>query len=267
MIADIFSLSGKRALVCGSTQGIGRACATLFAELGATVTLAARDETALKRVLATLPIAGVNGHNHNYVVADFNDPQQVRERVAAYVTSAGPHHILLNNTGGPPSGTILSAEPQDFTVTFARHVLVNQLLVQTLVDGMKQAKYGRVINIISTSVKEPIPGLGVSNTIRAAVASWAKTLAREVAPFGITVNNILPGSTKTVRIEEIIKARATAANRSVDDVREEMISQIPMGRMAEAREIAAAAAFLASPAASYITGINVPVDGGRTSCL
>src|SRR5262245_9433234 len=162
---DLFSLKGKRALACGSTQGIGRACARLFAQLGATVTLGARDEAALKRVVSELPCE--HGQKHDFVVADFNQPQQVADRVAAHVSKTAAIHILLNNTGGPPSGTILAAKPDDFTVTFARHVLCNQLLAQALVEGMKSAKYGRIINVISTSVKEPIPNLGVSNTIRA----------------------------------------------------------------------------------------------------
>ncbi|MCS7033188.1 MAG: SDR family oxidoreductase [Phycisphaerae bacterium] len=264
-VPGMYFLTGKRALVCGSTQGIGRACAFLFAQLGASVILLARNEAALTRVREEL--ASSHGQRHDFIVADCNEPAQVRDRVLARLPALEPVHILLNNSGGPPAGELLASRAEDFTVAFARHVLCNHLLAQTLIGGMKSAGYGRIINIVSTSVKEPIPGLGVSNTIRAAVANWAKTLAREVAPFGITVNNVLPGSTKTARIEEIIRARATASGRTEQSIREEMISQIPMGRMAEPEEIAAAAGFLASPAAGYITGINLPVDGGRTGCL
>lgn len=179
----------------------------------------------------------------------------------------GPVHILVNNTGGPPSGPLIEAEPQAFERAFANHVISNQLLVQAVLPGMKSSGYGRIINIISTSVKQPIPGLGVSNTIRAAVANWAKTLAGELGPFGITVNNVLPGYTDTARLGSLIQARAQRSGVPEDAVRREMISQIPLGRLARPEEIAAAVVFLASPDASYISGINLPVDGGRTQCL
>ena len=133
--------------------------------------------------------------------------------------------------------------------------------------GMKQAGYGRIINIISTSVKQPLKGLGVSNTIRAAVANWAKTLSLELAPFGITVNNVLPGATKTQRLSSLIEAKSVKTGHSIESLEQEMKAEIPMARFAEPAEVAAAVAFLASPAAAYISGINVPVDGGRTGCL
>mgnify|MGYP003393491008 CR=1 FL=1 len=264
-IAVSYQLTDKRAIVCGSTQGIGRACAMLFARLGAQVTLVARDEAVLAKVAAELPRDGEQ--RHDFVAADFNKPEQVRALVAQHVQKSGPVHILLNNSGGPPHGAIIAAKAEDFLQTFSRHVICNQLLVQTVVEGMKAASYGRIINIISTSVKEPIPGLGVSNTIRAAVANWAKTMAGELAPFAITVNNLLPGYTATARLDELIKAKAKSTNSSEDKVRDEMIARIPMRRLASPDEIAAAAGFLASPAASYVTGINLTVDGGRTSCL
>lgn len=262
---DAYRLTGKRAMVCGSTQGIGKACAVQFAALGASVTLFARDEAALKRVMAELPTG--EGQVHSCLVADFNDPPRVAAEAKRHVAEKGPLHILLNNSGGPPHGPITEATPQQFLDAFNRHVICNQLLVQTVVPGMKQQDYGRIINIISTSVKEPIPGLGISNTTRWAVAAWAKTLAGELAPFGITVNNILPGFTATARIEELFKAKAKASGASEEQVRKEALARIPMQRLASADEIAAGAAFLASPAASYVTGINLPVDGGRTSSL
>jgi 3-oxoacyl-[acyl-carrier protein] reductase len=258
------SLVGKNALVCGSTQGIGKASAIELALLGASVTLVARNEAKLK--LAMQELSNSAGQKHNYLVADFNFIDQLKEVVAKSVTNKS-YHILINNTGGPPAGLAIDAQPEDFVKAFSNHLLCNQLLVQAVVPGMKKSGYGRIINIISTSVKIPIRGLGVSNTIRGAVANWSKTLSVELAPYGITVNNVLPGSTKTSRIDAIIKSTSEKTGKSPDKVREDMIAEIPAGRMAEASEVAAAVAFLASPAAGYINGTNVPVDGGRTGSL
>jgi 3-oxoacyl-[acyl-carrier protein] reductase len=262
---EMYSLAGKRAIACGSTQGIGRACALQFARLGAEVILIARDEAALSKVRRELDIS--SGQMHRLICADFSDPAGLRDKVAQHLQESGPIQILLNNTGGPPHGPIVDAKPDDFVQAFTRHVVCNQMLVQTVLPGMKQAEYGRIINIISTSVKEPIPGLGISNTTRWAVAAWAKTTAGELARFGITVNNLLPGYTATGRLDELIRAKAKAGGQSEDAVRQDMISRIPMGRLASPDEIAAAAGFLASPAASYVTGINMTVDGGRTASL
>jgi 3-oxoacyl-[acyl-carrier protein] reductase len=256
-------LAGKRALVCGSSQGIGRACAVEFARLGARVTLLARDEEALRKVRDALPAPA----GHEILRADFNDPPSVRSAVTEHVGRTGPIQILLNNTGGPPSGPILGAEPESFLTTFSRHVICNQFLVQVLVPGMKESGYGRIINIVSTSVKQPIKDLGVSNTVRAAVAGWAKTLAGELAPHRITVNNLLPGATMTLRLREIIKARARVAGVPEEEIERRMLEEIPAGRFAAPEEVAAAAGFLATPAAAYITGISLPVDGGRTAAL
>lgn len=262
---DTYRLVGKRAIVCGSTQGIGLACARHFAALGAAVVLAARDDAALRRVTAELP-AG-EGQQHAYLCADFNKPDEVAARVSEFIKANGSVQILLNNSGGPPHGPITDATPQQFFDAINRHLACNQLLVQATLPGMKAEQYGRIINIISTSVKEPIPGLGVSNTTRWAVAAWAKTLAGEVAKFGVTVNNLLPGYTATARLDELISAKAKSGGKSIDAVRDEMVAKIPMGRLGSPEEIAAGAAFLASPAASYVTGINLTVDGGRTGSL
>jgi 3-oxoacyl-[acyl-carrier protein] reductase len=258
------NLKGKKAIVCGSTQGIGKASAIELALLGATVILIARNEEKLKETLAELPVP--YGQNHDYRVADFTFPDQLK-KATDLLTAKQDIHILINNTGGPPAGQAIDAQPEDFLSAFRSHLICNQILVQATVPGMKRNKYGRIINIISTSVKAPIKGLGVSNTIRGAVANWSKTLSLELAPFGITVNNILPGSTKTGRIEFIIQNRAAKSGRPADEIRSEMIDEIPAGRMAEASEVAAAVAFLASPSAGYINGVNLPVDGGRTGSL
>ncbi len=279
------SLIGKRALVCGSTQGIGRAAAIELASLGASVTLVARNPDKLEQVCRELPVrrdvaehsgkaagagAGSGGQTHRWFAADFSEPSAVQEAIRtelAHASAAGPYTILINNTGGPAGGPIADAAPDAFVAAFRSHLVCNQLLVQALLPGMKAAKYGRIINIISTSVKAPIPGLGVSNTIRAAVANWAKTLATELAPFGITVNNVLPGFTDTERLKQLFTSRATKEGKTLEEVTKASIATIPAGRLGRAEEVAAAIAFLATPAASYINGINVPVDGGRTQSL
>jgi 3-oxoacyl-[acyl-carrier protein] reductase len=259
---DVHSLQGRRALVCGSTQGIGRAAAVELASRGASVTLLARDASALERVRAVLP-----GDGHTFLVADFTDNDSVASAAASELRDRGAFHVLVNNTGGPPGGAIVDAAPGAFLDAFRAHLVNNQILVQAVIPGMKEAGYGRIVNVVSTSVREPIPGLGVSNTVRAAVAGWSKTLSGELARFGITVNNVLPGYTKTTRLESIINARAKAAGRTTEDITRDMLAQVPSGRFGESWEIAAAIGFLASPAAAYVTGVSLPVDGGRISAL
>lgn len=258
------NLKGKNALVCGSTQGIGKAAAIELASLGATVTLLARDEAKLKSTLNEL--SSSHGQKHDFVMADFSFPNQVKKAIDKLMSDKDIH-ILINNTGGPPAGPAIEAKPEDFLIAINAHLICSQILVQACVPGMKKNNYGRIVNVISTSVKIPIKGLGVSNTVRGAMASWAKTLSIELAPFGITVNNILPGSTKTGRIESIIQTRAQKSGKSEDQIRQEMIDEIPAGRMSDASEVANAIAFLASPAASYINGVSLPVDGGRTGSI
>jgi 3-oxoacyl-[acyl-carrier protein] reductase len=261
-----FSLFGKNALVCGSTQGIGRAAAIALAELGASVILLARNAQVLAQVREQLPLVG-EGQSHAYVVADFSDLETLKKALQAPILQAKKVHILINNTGGPAPNLAHQAEAEAFRAAFEQHLIANHILVQALVEGMKSEGYGRIINVISTSVKQPIYGLGVSNTIRAAVANWAKTLSLELGQFGITVNNLLPGMTETARLEAIIAHNEAKSGRSRAEVVAEMTASIPAARFGKAEEIGAAIAFLASPAAAYINGINLPVDGGRTACL
>jgi 3-oxoacyl-[acyl-carrier protein] reductase len=261
----LIDLSGKNAVVCGSTQGIGKAIALQFAASGANVILIARNEEALRKDLREMTTS--KKQNHNFIVADFSNPELLFEKIKNFVSENPPVHILINNTGGPKGGEIYKADITEFTDAFRNHIVCNQILVQAVGEGMKKEKYGRIINIISTSVKQPIKNLGVSNTIRAAVANWSKTLAGELAPFGITVNNILPGATKTERLYSIFEARSKADGKSIEEVEKDWLSEIPAGRFAEPEELAYAAAFLASPMAGYINGINLPVDGGRLNCL
>ena len=258
------NLEGKTAVVCGSTQGLGYASAVELALLGCNVILMARDEEKLKTAVASL--YAVNGQQHGYLVADFTNTESVKSTIKNY-TANNQVQILVNNTGGPAGGPILDAEPEAFLTAFNNHLINNHNLVQAVVPGMKAAGYGRIINIISTSVKIPLAGLGVSNTIRAAVANWAKTLANELGGSGITVNNVLPGFTKTVRADYVITTKATKTGRSEAEVLKEMLAEIPAGRIGQPEEFGAVVAFLCSPAAAYINGINLPVDGGRLGTL
>lgn len=253
-------LKGKNALVCGSSKGIGRAAAFELAELGANVTLVARSVDKMAAI--TKEMARVKGQQHDFLAADFTDTADLRKKVRG-LTATKPIHILVNNTGGPPGGPITEAELEEFTQAFTTHLICNHLLAKAVLPGMRKEGYGRIINVISTSVKAPLPGLGVSNTVRGAVGNWAKTLANEVGADGITVNNILPGATNTGRLQEIIEKKATATGKSIEAVTDTMQSSIPLQRFAEPEEIGAAIAFLATPAAGYITGVALAVDGGR----
>lgn len=258
-------LTQKTAIVCGSTQGLGYASAVELALMGATVVLFARNEAKLKEVVQTLDTS--RGQTHSYLVADFSNTPQVKETIDNYVTTGNTAHILVNNTGGPASGKLINETDKSFLEAFNAHLINNHHLVQALEPGMKAAGWGRIINIISTSVKAPLANLGVSNTIRAAVANWSKTLATELAPYGITVNNVLPGFTKTVRADYIIEKRVKDTGKSEDEIMAELVKEIPVGRIGQPGEFGAAVAFLCSPAAGYINGINLPVDGGRLTCL
>lgn len=258
-------LHGKHALVCGGTQGIGLATARALAQLGADVTLLARGEDRLRELSGQLPTPRP-GQAHAWLAADAGDTDTLRRQVTA-LAAGKPVHILVNNSGGPPPGPVHGTDVAAFEAAFRQHLLASHILAEAVIPGMEIDGYGRIVNVISTSVKEPIAGLGVSNTTRWAVASWAKTLATELARTGITVNNVLPGSTQTPRIAQIIQTTAAKTGRSEADVEADMVAAIPMGRFAQPEETAAAIAFLCSPAASYITGINLPVDGGRTRSL
>ena len=256
------SLRNKKAVVCGSTQGIGKAIAEELSRQGVNLTLIARDKEALENVIKKLDTS--LGQSHDYLCVDFSDDNF--ENKISDLSSLNID-ILINNTGGPASGPITDANPDDFLLAFKMHLLNNQLLIKKVIDNMKKNSFGRIINIISTSVKAPIPGLGVSNTIRAAVANWAKTLSLELGPYGITVNNVLPGFTRTNRLKSLIKKKSTILGKSVSEVESEMKNTVPLKRFGDASEVANAVVFLSSPAASYINGINLPVDGGRTASL
>ncbi|HRE40424.1 MAG TPA: SDR family oxidoreductase [Ignavibacteria bacterium] len=260
----IVSLKNKNAIVCGSSQGIGKSIAMQFAESGANVTLIARNESILKEVIKELKN---KNQNHQYIVADFDNSEKLGEIITEFTNNNPPIHILVNNTGGPNPGLAIEANIEDYFCAFNRHLICNQILAKAVTSGMKEEKYGRIINIISTSVKQPIQGLGVSNTIRGAVANWSKTLSFELAPFGITVNNVLPGATSTQRLQNIISNKSKKLSKDETEITNELMREIPVGRFGMPEELAFAVTFLASENASYINGINLPIDGGRTLSL
>ncbi len=254
------NLTGKHALVCGASEGIGRATAHELALLGADITVLARRAEVLQQVTDALPRSGAQ--QHGWLAADVSQTDALRAQVQALAAGKSVH-ILVNNTGGPPGGPIHSADAVAFVDAFQRHLLANHALVQSVLPGMQGAQWGRIVNVVSTSVKEPIAGLGVSNTIRGAVASWAKTLSRELALQGITVNNVLPGYTETGRVDQIVRDRAKAEGKSEEQVIAAMRAGVPAGRFAKPAETGGVIAFLCSPAAAYISGVSLAVDGGR----
>jgi 3-oxoacyl-[acyl-carrier protein] reductase len=257
-------LTQKHALIGGSSQGIGLATAKALANLGANCTLLARNEELLKESISQLNTN--KGQKHQYLVVDYSQPEQLKSTLSKFLET-NTIDILINNTGGPAGGPIIEASTEQFLNTFQQHLVCNHILTQLVTPGMKSAGYGRIINIISTSVKVPLKGLGVSNTIRGAVASWAKTMANELGSYNITVNNVLPGATSTNRLASIIENKAQKTHTEQATIEEEMISEIPMKRFGLPEEIANVVAFLASPAASYVNGTSIPVDGGRTGSI
>ncbi|HOY18336.1 MAG TPA: SDR family oxidoreductase [Haliscomenobacter sp.] len=259
------NLQGKNALIGGSSKGLGKAVAIELAKLGANVTLMARSAELLAEVVQEL----VQIHpeqKHDFLVVDFNKREELHQRVVGLL-SLKPMHILVNNTGGPGGGPILEAKPEQFLEAFQNHLLCNHLLAQLVIPKMKEAEFGRIVNIVSTSVRVPLDNLGVSNTTRGAVASWAKTLANEVAKAGITVNNVLPGFTITERLMEVLSVSAQKKGVSLEQEMNQARETIPCGRFGTPEEIAAVTAFLCTPAASYVTGTSILVDGGRTRSI
>ena len=258
------NLSGKHALVCGASEGIGRAAAIELALLGADVTVLARREAALQAVVDALPNDGTQ--RHGLLVADIAATDALRDAVATLAASR-PVHILINNTGGPPGGAAHAADIAAYLDAFNKHLIANHTLLQAVLPGMRAAHWGRIVNVISTSVYEPIPNLGVSNTIRGAVASWAKTLSRELGGDGITVNNVLPGYTRTQRLDQILADRSAATGKPQDEIAKGMLASVPVGRFADAGEIGGVIAFLCTQAAAYVNGQSLAVDGGRMQSI
>ena len=260
-----FNFKGKNAIVCGSTQGIGRAIAVKFAEMGANLVLVSRNEQVLQRTVTEL--SRQPGQYHQFAAVDFSEPDAVREKITGLLENIPIIHILVNNTGGPPPGRAIDAEPESYLKAFKQQVITSQILAQAVVPGMKRAGFGRIINVISTGLRQPVKNLGVSNTIRGAVGSWSKTLSRELGQYGITVNNLLPGYTFTSRLQHLIENRAKEQGKTIEQMTQNMISEIPAGRLGKPEDLAYAACFLASEEASFINGVSLPVDGGFLSCV
>ncbi len=254
------SLAGRHALVCGASAGIGRAAALALAGLGARVTGLARSREKLSALLPALREAGAP--EAWALQADLDDRPALEQAVAEHLKRRGHVQVLVNNTGGPKAGPLLEAGEEALLEAFGRHVLAAQRLVRLVLPGMIGVDYGRIINVVSTSVREPIPNLGVSNTVRAAVAAWAKTLSKELPP-GVTINTVLPGYTDTERLSSLAEATAERTARTADEVRSGWLAAVPERRIGRPEELGAVIAFLASPAASYVRGVTLPVDGGR----
>lgn len=259
------TLEGRIALVGGATRGIGWAIAQALSYAGASVILVARDKNLLEARTAFL--AERTGRLPHAIAVDFDSPRSVQTFVNELRSHALVPDIIINNAGGPPPGAIIDAEPGHFHRALDRLILTAHQILQFAAPYMREKRWGRIINIISTSVRQPIDGLGVSNTLRAATAAWAKTLATELAPYGITVNSILPGATRTERLRSIIEERAHHRNVSSSVIEQEMIAEVPLGRFIEPEEIAHLAVFLCSDYAAAITGECIRVDGGRTRTL
>lgn len=258
------SLEGRNAIICGSSQGIGYAIAEELALMGANCILLARNEEALKIAVSQLDIS--IRQMHSYHAIDFRDQAATKQLVQSIVAK-GPIHVLVNNSGGPAAGPIVEATADQFLAAFQQHLITNHILATAVVEGMKNDGYGRIINIVSTSVKTPLKNLGVSNTIRGAVASWAKTMSNELAQYGITVNNILPGLTRTPRLDSLVSGIAKKEAQDAKTVEKALMAEVPARRFGEPSEIAAVAAFLATPAAAYVNGTSIRVDGGRTDSI
>ena len=253
------ALEGKTALICGASRGIGAATARIMAKAGANVILASRSQEQLNTLLSEISSLGEG--KHQILVLDLEDTDSLAVRIQP-ILNQGPVHILVNNAGGPPGGPLLNASVEELAQPFTRHLHAAHTLVKLLTPGMIMADYGRIIQIISTSVREPIPNLGVSNTLRGAMASWAKSLSRELHP-SITINNVLPGFTDTERLGSLAQSIHDRTGQSIEAIHDGWMSQVPIERLIDPLETASVIAFLASPAAGAIRGVSLPVDGGR----
>lgn len=252
-------LKGRVALICGASRGLGLACAEKLAVEEVKVILLSRNKDILSERVSKLNSKGIKAQ---FISADLSIIEEIPAIVKKAESFWGNVDILINNAGGPPSGPNLSFNADVWIHSFRQNFLSAEELTKLLIPAMAESRWGRIINLTSITVKQPVKDLILSNSIRMAVIGWAKTLSLEFAAAGVTINNIATGYTLTERINELAAVKAEQSGRDAEEVIEEMASKIPMKRMAKPEEIASAVAFLASDAASYITGVTLPVDGG-----
>ena len=253
-------LSGKIAVVAAASRGLGRAVAEELAREGAHLVICARGADALRETAESIRAA--TGVTVLEVVADMGNSDDVARVTAKAFETFGRVDILVTNAGGPPAGPFESHSPEIWQAAIRQNLDSVIGLTRAVLPGMKERRWGRIVNVTSIAVKQPVDNLILSNTVRAAVTGFARTLANEVAPFGITVNNVMPGYTRTQRVEDLAQRNAELRGTTVDAERMTWEQQIPMGRLGEPAEFAAMVAFLASERASYTTGASIPVDGG-----
>ena len=250
-------LAGKKALIGGSSKGIGLGIASQLAESGASVCLMARNKSKLEEIINQLP----NSENHSYLIVDFSNFEEYKIKIEAYLEN-NQVDILVNNTQGPPAGNSLSKDIDSYQEAF--DLLFKSIVYTTslIVPKMQKNKWGRIINVTSVSVKEPLNYLVLSNSIRSAVVAWAKSLSVDVGKEGVTVNSILTGYFDTERIKELNKEKSKSLNISEEEVLEKMKSLVPINRLGKTEEYGYLVSFLSSDKASYINGASIPIDGG-----
>jgi 3-oxoacyl-[acyl-carrier protein] reductase len=253
------ALKGFRALICGASKGIGRSIAKSMAKVGADVIICSRSKEVLDELCDELMSIGANSAKS--LALDLENIEEVKKSISE-ILNEGPIHILINNASGPPGGPLLNVELSEFEPAFKRHLHAAHTITRMLVPGMEDSGMGRIVNIISTSVREPIENIGLSNTLRGAMASWSKSLSREL-PACITINNILPGFTDTSRLNSLAKSISDRTGKNIPEIQQNWMNQVPIGRLIDPQETALAATFLCLPSSGGIRGISLAVDGGR----
>ncbi|MBM7645844.1 3-oxoacyl-[acyl-carrier protein] reductase [Scopulibacillus daqui] len=258
-------LKGKNALVMASSQGLGRAIAEQLVREGVNVMIASRDEEKLKKVSRELSAIGAG--EAAYIKADVTRTEDINSAVQKAVDQFGGFDILVNNAGGPPSGSFLDTSDEDWHHAFTLNLLSYVRLIRQAIPVMEKRGGGRIINIASSSIKQPIPNLVLSNTFRLGIVGLTKTLAEELAPKNILIHTVAPGRIDTDRVEYLDRARAEQTGQSFEEVRQQAEASIPLGRYGQPDELAKVVAFLVSGACTYMTGSSILVDGGSITSI